>query len=84
MNVKILFFAAVRDAVGRDEECAQLPDDVRTVTAVRAWLAARGDAWQALAADRPLRAALNQRMAKGDEAVSEGDELAFFPPVTGG
>ena len=51
MNVKILFFAAVRDAVGRDEECAQLPDDVRTVTGrtpvpLRDWAAAHRASWQ--------------------------------------
>jgi molybdopterin synthase sulfur carrier subunit len=56
-----------------------------TLGMVRSFLAARGDQWaQALGADRPIRGAINQRMANETDLVSNGDEIAFFPPVTGG
>jgi len=51
---------------------------------LRSHLAARGEGWQALAAGRNVRAALNQKMAAADAALDGGDEVAFFPPVTGG
>jgi molybdopterin synthase sulfur carrier subunit len=52
---------------------------------LRAALVERGGAWaQELAAVRPIRAAVNQEMASGETPVADGDEVAFFPPVTGG
>ncbi|HQZ02078.1 MAG TPA: molybdopterin converting factor subunit 1 [Thauera sp.] len=84
MNVKVLYFASLREAVGKSAEDLGLPEGVATVGALRAHLAARGDAWQALAEGRNVRAAVNQRMVAADGPVSPGDEVAFFPPVTGG
>ncbi len=84
MNVKVLYFASLRDAVGCSEESFALPSGVSTVGELRAFLADRGDAWQALAEGRNVRAALNQRMAGPASLVGPGDEVAFFPPVTGG
>ncbi|MHB1373271.1 MAG: molybdopterin converting factor subunit 1 [Thauera sp.] len=83
-KVKLLYFASLREAVGRPGEELELPADVSTVGALRAHLAGRGDGWQALAAGRNVRAALNQRMVGADAALAAGDEVAFFPPVTGG
>ena len=82
--VKVLFFAGLREAVGTGAEDVVLPEGVRTVGALRDHLAGRGGAWQALAAMRNLRAAVNQGMARLDGTVKDGDEVAFFPPVTGG
>ena len=84
MKVKILYFASLREAVGQSGEELELPAGVETVGALRAHLAGRGEGWQALAAGRNVRAALNQRMAGADVAIGGGDEGGFFPPVTGG
>ena len=83
-KVKVLYFASLREAVGRSSEEFDVPIDVATVGALRAHLAGRGEGWQALAAGRNVRAALNQRMGGADAASAAGDEVAFFPPVTGG
>ena len=84
MSVKLLYFASLRAALGRASEELGLPQGVATVGAVRAHLAARGEAWAALAEGRNVRAAVNQHMVGADGAVQAGDEVAFFPPVTGG
>lgn len=84
MNVKVLYFASLRDAVGCAEESFTLPSGVATVGELRDFLARRGDNWSALAEGRNIRAARNQRMARPADAVAPGDEIAFFPPVTGG
>lgn len=84
MNVKVLYFASLREALGLSVEELGLPHGVETIGALRAHLAARGEAWEALAEGRKVRAAVNQRMVGADGAVGAGDEVAFFPPVTGG
>ncbi|MCV2217876.1 molybdopterin converting factor subunit 1 [Thauera sp. Sel9] len=82
--MKVLYFASLREAVGRTDEELELPAGVTTVGDLRVHLAARGEGWQALAEGRNVRAALNQRMVGADALVAAGDEVAFFPPVTGG
>ena len=82
--VKTLYFAGLREALGVAGEEIALPPTVGDVAALRAHLAARGEPWAALATTRNLRAAVNQRMAAESAAVRDGDEVAFFPPVTGG
>ena len=84
MSVKILYFASLRETLGCAQESVELPPGVATVGALRSHLAARGEAWAALDTHRNLRFAVNQRVAGPDAAVAEGDEVAFFPPVTGG
>jgi len=85
VSVKILFFAGLREQLGSGGEQLQLPPGVGTVAALRAHLMARGGAWQtALGEKRALRVAVNQDMAQADTPVKAGDEVAFFPPVTGG
>lgn len=83
MNVKILYFAALREALGVSGEDFQLPDGVCSVDGLRACLASRGGNWEKLSA-RSVKAAVNQAMAVGASSVRPGDEVAFFPPVTGG
>ena len=83
MQVKILYFAALREALGVTAEDFDLPAGIASVGALRDCLAARGGDWRRLAAAN-VKAAVNQRMAGADAAVGEGDEVAFFPPVTGG
>jgi len=83
--VKILYFAGLREQTGCGAEELALPPHVRDVGGLRAALCARGGAWaEALAETKRVRAAVNQDMADADTAVRDGDEIAFFPPVTGG
>ena len=84
MGVKVLFFAGVREALGVGSESLDLPAGVGTVGALRDLLAARGVPWTVLATTKNLRAAVNQQMVGPDAPVQAGDEVAFFPPVTGG
>ena len=84
-TVDILYFARLRETFGRDRERIELPVDVRDVAALTGWLRSRGDAWEReLAAGRSVRVAVNQDMAEASTPVRDGDEVAFFPPVTGG
>ena len=83
--ITVLYFARLREALGRSSEAIALPAAVRDVEGLRALLVARGGEWeQELAPSRPVRAAVNQAMARGDTQVADNDEIAFFPPVTGG
>ena len=83
--VTIRYFASVKESLGRDFEELELPAGVATVGGLREHLRSRGGAYAEVFADKRLvRAALNQDMVKPAEAVKAGDEVAFFPPVTGG
>jgi len=83
--VKVLYFAKLREDLGKASEELALPGDVTTVAGLRAHLMARGAAWQsALGQERALRVAVNQEVAEPGTLVHAGDEVAFFPPVTGG
>lgn len=83
--ITVLYFARLRETLGTGSERIALPPEVRDLEGLRALLVARGGAWEeALAPSKPVRAAVNQSMATGDVPVSDGDEVAFFPPVTGG
>ena len=82
MSVKILYFASLKEALGLAGESVELPAGVTTVGALRDWLVGQGR--DKLATAKNLRCAVNQDMAGLDAAVREGDEIAFFPPVTGG
>lgn len=81
MTLKILYFAGLREAIGSGAENIELPADIRTVGALRELL---GRTHPELMNTRNLRAAVNQRMAGMEAPVVDGDEVAFFPPVTGG
>lgn len=82
--LKILYFASLRETLGQGAESVELPAGVADVGALLAFLVARGGAWETLAAVKNLRFAVNQEMARRDTPVRAGDEVAFFPPVTGG
>ena len=84
MAVTVKFFASVREAVGVSSETLELPLGVGTVGALRSHLAARGEQWRQALGNPALRMAYNQQMCGADAAVSDGAEVAFFPPVTGG
>ena len=85
MRVKVLFFASMREQLGRPSEEIELPASINTVGALRDHLRARGGVWEtSFAPNRAVRAAVNQDMAQGNASIKAGDEVAFFPPVTGG
>jgi sulfur-carrier protein len=85
VKVRVLYFAALRERVGRSEESVDVPADVNRVDELRRWLAARGEPWAtAFAETRRVRAAVDQSMATESAELHENAEVAFFPPVTGG
>jgi molybdopterin synthase sulfur carrier subunit len=84
-TIRVLYFAWLRERVGHAEEAVVPPGDVATVGDLIAWLRARGPGHEAaLSGGRVVRCAVNQDFAGLDTPVKPGDEVAFFPPVTGG
>ncbi len=82
MSIRILYFAGLREKLGLNEESVSLPEGLGTLGELKAWLCANGR--EALAETPNLRFAVNQNMARETDPVLDGDEVAFFPPVTGG
>jgi molybdopterin synthase sulfur carrier subunit len=83
--ITLLYLARLRETFGLSSEQANLPAEVADVRSLTEWLRQRGGAWQEeLVQGSPVRVAVNQDMATQDTAVRDGDEVAFFPPVTGG
>lgn len=83
--VKVLYFARLRERLGLAEEHLALPPGVVTVTDLLTHLRARGGAWAAsLGEGETLMTAVNQALARPHTPLSDGDEVAIFPPVTGG
>jgi molybdopterin synthase sulfur carrier subunit len=83
--VKLLYFAWVRQKVGRGEEEMALPAGVKTVADLIAHLHGHGGGYaDAFADTKRIRAAVNQEHVGFDASVRDEDEIAFFPPVTGG
>ncbi len=83
MRISVLYFASLKEALGVGGETVELPATVATTGALRNWLANSGGR-AALTEAQALRCARNQRMTGFDEPLADGDEIAFFPPVTGG
>jgi len=83
--VKLLYFAWVRERIGKSEEDIDLPQGVATVGDLMAWLAGRGEEY-AHAFENPkiIRAAIDRAHVKADAALVGAREVAFFPPMTGG
>jgi molybdopterin converting factor subunit 1 len=83
--MKLLYFAWLRDRIGMAEETVKPPASVTTVGQLTTWLAQQSDGHR-LAFDDPagVHCAVNQEYARDDEPVGPDDEVAFFPPVTGG
>jgi len=85
VKVRLLFFAALREQLGTAGEEIELPAGVTTLAGVREHLRARGGNFEKVFSGRALvRMAVNQEMAQPAASVKAGDEVAFFPPVTGG
>ncbi len=83
--MKLLYFAWFREKAGVSEEQASPPDTVTTVAALVDWLKSRGNGYTDAFADVSIvRVAVNQEYVSMDHPVAPGDEVAFFPPITGG
>lgn len=81
-KINLRLFALLREQTGVDRESLQTP--AQTVSALRTELVGRGGAWSSLQDANRIKAAVNQTLVAEDQALSNGDEVAFFPPVTGG
>lgn len=83
--MKLLYFAWIRERTGVAQEEVTTSEDVATVEQLIYWLAARGGGYETAFSDLSVvRVAVNQEYVSLEHSVSEGDEVAFFPPVTGG
>jgi molybdopterin synthase sulfur carrier subunit len=85
MTLTLLYFARLRENLGTGSEKVEPGASVTDVAELLDWLRARGDVWsEELGPSKSLRVAVNQEMADFATPLRDGDEVAFFPPVTGG
>ena len=86
ISVRLVYLARLREALGTSSETLTLSSETPlTVASIVAALARRGDSWASeLAAGRAIRFAVNHRLVSRAHPVADGDEVAIFPPVTGG
>ena len=85
MTIRVLYFAWVRERIGRAEEEIEPPAGIATVAELTAWLAGRGETYAyAFANPNVIRAAIDRTHVRGDAKIEGAGEIAFFPPMTGG
>ncbi len=85
MNIKVLYFARIKESVNYSTEDMMLPPEVSTISTLKDFLAKRGAVWADLFSGKQIvRAAINHELVDDMMAINDGDEVAFFPPVTGG
>lgn len=83
--MEVKYFSWIREGVGASEEQIDLPNDVSTVSGLLDLLCARSDAHARVLSERVfVRVAVNQTHVSHEHAITAGDEIAIFPPVTGG
>ena len=81
----MLYFARLKESLNYSTEEMDLPEGVKTIAQLKTHLAKRGKAWADLFnGKQTIRAAINHALVDNEAAVKNGDEVAFFPPVTGG
>jgi len=85
MSVKLLYFAWVRERIGKPAEEIEPPPGIATVADLIGWLVKRGDEYaHAFENPKVIRAAIDRAHVKADTAIAGAREIAFFPPMTGG
>jgi sulfur-carrier protein len=85
MKVTVLYFASLREALGINREVLELPKSVNTVASLIEFLMLRGPQWRdGLKLSKGMKCAVNQDVVSVETVLTEGAEIAFFPPVTGG
>jgi molybdopterin synthase sulfur carrier subunit len=85
MKINLLYFAWLRQEIGTNAEELELPAEIATVDGLMAHLRGRGGGYaHAFAEDAVLRAAVNKKVVDTSQILAAGDEVAFFPPFTGG
>jgi sulfur-carrier protein len=85
MRVKLVYFAWVRERIGKSEEMVEVPEEVATVADLVRWLKARGEEYDyAFENEGVVRAALDHTHVKPNAPIANAREIAFFPPMTGG
>jgi len=82
--IQLRYFASLRESLGVGDEQIELPEGVHNLPELTRWLQGRGATWTSALADQRLHIAINQEIVKPDATVTDGDEIAWFPPVTGG
>lgn len=83
LSITVCFFARLRESLGTEQLSLSLPAG-STVAALLTELASRGGPWEQLNSGQPVMIAVNQTMARPASGLQDGDEVALFPPVTGG
>ncbi len=83
MMIDILYFASIKERMGISGESVLIEKDITAEDLINL-LSDKGEPWQAVLSDNKLLVAINQEMASLEDNISAGDEVAFFPPVTGG
>lgn len=81
--IKVVFFAALREQLNCDE-LSLACDNIATIANVKQQLCSKGELWQQVLSNSSLLCAVNHDMVDSNHSVKAGDEVAFFPPVTGG
>ncbi|MGO8739592.1 molybdopterin converting factor subunit 1 [Rhodoblastus sp.] len=82
--MRLIYFASLRERIGKSAEEVDVPDSLRTLGELIAWLSARDEAYAATFAETIVRAAIDKKHAKPDQSIVGAREIAFFPPMTGG
>lgn len=82
--IQLHYFASLRETLGIGNETVSLEEDIATISDLTEWLQQRGDTWDAALSSHNLNVALNHEIVPQDTAIKDGDEVAWFPPVTGG
>lgn len=80
----VLYFARLRETLGVEREQVALPPGIHDIGELTTWLRKRGAEWSALDLGGVIRCAVNQEIATANTPIADGDEVAYFPPVTGG